>query len=155
MPHNKYELRNSDVQKIMRKPPHAFIARGNILILLLLFVAFYFLNKFPLYEKETTHFEIANIYTGTDLKGSVKIVLLLNNGISKNVKQNQAAKLFINNMKFNGRVDSIGYTPYKAPVIYFKGSQSGTMLQQGMIGYMEIIIREKTFLSMLLDRFKI
>jgi len=160
MTFNKYELRNREAQEIMAKPPHAFISRGNIAVMIILLASFYFINTFPLYERELAHFEITGIDTDTKKPDSIKLVLSLNNGISKNVKAHQAAKISVNNLNFNnagflhGQVDSIGHTQYNAPILYFTCSSAGLSSQKGMIGNIEIIIKKKTFFRMLLERVK-
>jgi len=157
---NKYELRSEEVQEIMRKPPHMFITKGNILILSLLSIAFYFLNRFPLFEKELVPVEVTNVYKDVNQNKNIKIALALNTTISKNVRQNQTAKLLINNIKSNtgeildGKIDSIAYTSYNVPILYFESNQLSAMPKQGMIGKIEIITKKKTFISMLLERFR-
>lgn len=161
MPNSKYELRNNEVQEIMRKPPHSFVAHGNMGMLAILLLSFYLLNKFPLYERETSYFEIARIDTGNHETDSVILVLSLNNGIAKSVKPDQAAKIAINNMTFNnegqldGKIYRIEHTQYNAPVLYVKCGHKAINAQKGMIGNLEIIVKKRTFLSLLIDRFKL
>lgn len=161
MPNSKYELRNNEVQEIMRKPPHSFVAHGNMGMLAILLVAFYLLNTFPLYERETTHFEISRIDTGNHQNDSIVLVLALNNGISKDVQPDQSAKITVNNLEFNkedhldGKIYRIGHTQYNVPVLYVKCGRKALNAQKGMIGNLEIIIKERTFLSLLTDRFKL
>ncbi|WP_205510386.1 hypothetical protein [Longitalea arenae] len=161
MPDNKYEIRNNEVQEIMCKPPHSFIAYGNRVMLFILLVAFYLLNRFPLYMRETTHFQIAGIETAGHENDSVVLVLALNNSISKEVKPDQAAKIAVNNLKFNdkehmnGKICRIDHTQYNAPVLYVKCDRTAINTKKGMIGNLEIIIKERTFLSMLVDRFQL
>jgi hypothetical protein len=160
MANSKYELRSSDAQEIMRKPPRAFIARGNILILSALLVAFYFLNTIPLYKKEAIHCEIAHTNEIINRDDSSIIALSLKVNIPENVKRNQPARLFINNIKVTkdsflmGRIDSIGYSPSEGPMLFFKCGREGLIVQAGNIGNIEIILKKETLLSMLLDRFR-
>lgn len=159
--YRKYEIRDSEVQEIMRKPPHTFIAQGNIIILFVLGIAFYFLNSIPIYERKTPCFEIVETIPARNQPDSTRTALLLNDGTSIKVNPDQSAKVYINyphvtpNGYLSGRIDSIGYARQKTPVIYFKAGRSNLALQKGMTGHLEIIIKKKTFFAMLLDRFKL
>ena len=157
---NKYEIRTDEVQEIMRKPPHAFVLTGNLFTFLMLGLAFYFLNIFSIYEKETIHFEIKETLPAVRLAEYGRVSLLMNSAISKDVLKGQAGELYISDTTVSRKgflsivIDSIGYTRYKAPVLYVRYEQLGVLLQDGMIGYLEINKKKKSFLSTLVSRFK-
>jgi hypothetical protein len=93
MPETKYEIRSTEVQEVMNRPPHAFITWGNTIILLILISAVLILNRIKLPLKEHLPASFDHIGTPFNKNNGVSqlLVFSVNAKMPGTVKINQKA----------------------------------------------------------------
>lgn len=91
MPSNKYEQRSTDVQEVMRKPPHSLITWGNTIILLILIIGIWLLSIIKLPDKITIPFQLIEI-PSINVSGKI-FALNINSNFSPQIKNHQSVSI--------------------------------------------------------------
>ncbi|QES91062.1 hypothetical protein [Rhizosphaericola mali] len=164
MTKDRYNLRTEDhLQDIMQKPPHAFILKGNFLIVLVLTILVFLLDRFPIHEKKSFPCQIIKVQRPNNRNKQVVIQLSMDMCIDSlfiGGIRNPAYFIIKNsNNKIEtiyGKITNITYSKYGMPFLTFEGIYiNNTSINSGMIGSINIQTKSKSFISMFKQQFKL
>lgn len=142
MAHAKYELRNSEVQEVMNRPPNALITWGNTIIFLTVIGGLLLLGLLRLPEKVSVPFQVSI--------RNEEMVLSTLGKVPSTVKKGQSVTLFLESYPATQygtimcSIDSIAqdYTTIftNTPKTVTTHTGNVLMLANGQLGSAEIVI---------------
>lgn len=166
---NKYQLRSSEVQEVMNKPPNAIITWGNSFIVLTILTMFFLSTKLTLPEKFFESFEIEKIMNAKSNDSTIYMELSISGKFSSSIKKGNDAYLEIEHFskvqeeRIFCKIDSVNFTGNDIHYFVLIRSQeignytiteNGTKLhlKEGMFGTIQIITGNKSIFNSLKNR---
>lgn len=155
VPYNRYELRSTEVQEVMNKPPSLLISWGNSLIVLIIVLAMIAINKveMPVKEHLPARYEKQVSALQPDVRGATgKIIFSLSTSLPASIKIKQPVKVILDNPGFENMgalhttIDSVWTSAGKTFILLNSGNEklitnNGRVLYppEGMIARLDIV----------------
>lgn len=145
-----FEVKSHDLQEFMSKVPHAFVVWGNLTVFLFLVVLALFLNRFQVRDIKKIPVTIAKSPMAKKADGSLEV--LLNTYEVSGIEKNQPVILYIkegrdsNFITVNGEISRISFGLHNQPRISVKVDKSIKQIDAGMIGNLEILVEQRSFI---------
>lgn len=156
MSESKYEIRSEEMTSLLKKIPNAFLTKGNFLVLAMLVVFFFLLNRYGPRDELKLIAQVDSVFINDQSKTPLHFSLIVTNIKDTTIKVHSDFEYRFENgntkssYTLSGKIDTVIYRDLNSAVFHVTANSS-TPVREKSIGDLIIEKEKKSFFSHILS----